>query len=62
MKPPRRRSPVVDQGGFTLLEMMIAAAILATMLAVPQNLLRLLTAAPQRLLMALEARKRKLGE
>lgn len=38
----------------------LRAMLLATMLAAPQNLLRLFTAAPQRLLMALEARKRQL--
>jgi large subunit ribosomal protein L10 len=39
----------------------LRSKLLATMLAAPQNLLRLLQAAPQRLLMVLEARKRELG-
>jgi large subunit ribosomal protein L10 len=38
----------------------LRSKLLATMLAAPQNLLRLLQAAPQRMLMVLEARKREL--
>jgi len=38
----------------------LRAMLLATMLAVPQGLLRLMLAAPQRLMLVLEARKRSL--
>jgi large subunit ribosomal protein L10 len=40
----------------------IQSKLLATMLAVPQGMMRLMLAAPQRMLMVLEARKRQLEE
>jgi len=40
----------------------LRSTLLATMLAVPQGLLRLMIAAPQRMLLVLESRKRQLDE
>ncbi len=58
---------LLDENGVTSLSKLpskdeLRGTLLATMLAVPQSMMRLMLAAPQRMLMVLDAKKRKMEE